>query len=444
MSAFSECCRQLLLESGSNVYQIAKQSGLDRTSIQRMITGKRMPSIQFVEKFCSHLRITPIERTELLELYKIEKIGKELYQNRLYIKTMIESMRPEQSYNAILTLESARKMEDISLNQDIFTDSQNETANLLEYILFKELRSRDFTRIRTNLPVTYKTFFNLLQRIRNTLDRSFRLQHLFILNKAPSLLSKANYNLEVLHEVLPFVSEFPDMYFPRYIYSKSTPGDDYYYIYPYYLITTNYVFCISSDLKKAALYPSGSVVAHYQTEFDRLYATSSPLTYYQRTSKDHLEYVIETIANSGSPSHISSRNFYLPASSRQRLMADQPFKHFFSMEGLKRYCSGNASEIIKKRILVMNYLTKCKNEEILGYVFKDTFDFPENLTLLLYDTLKLILLFSPASKDFSITITIEESSVCKSFLDFFDSMEESDLVFSNEETLKLLADSIEP
>jgi hypothetical protein len=37
MSEFSEYCRHLLANSGSNVYQIANHSSLDRTSIQRMI-----------------------------------------------------------------------------------------------------------------------------------------------------------------------------------------------------------------------------------------------------------------------------------------------------------------------------------------------------------------------------------------------------------------------
>ena len=37
MSEFSERCRQLLINSGSNVYQMAKHSSLDKTSIQRMV-----------------------------------------------------------------------------------------------------------------------------------------------------------------------------------------------------------------------------------------------------------------------------------------------------------------------------------------------------------------------------------------------------------------------
>ena len=76
MSDFSDKCREYLKDTGENVYQLSASSGLDRTSLQRMITGKRLPGIDFVRQFCDSLRINPSQRRELMELYKIEKIGK--------------------------------------------------------------------------------------------------------------------------------------------------------------------------------------------------------------------------------------------------------------------------------------------------------------------------------------------------------------------------------
>ena len=87
MSDFSSKCREYLKDTGENVYQLSAYSGLDRTSLQRMITGKRLPGIDFVRQFCDSLRINPSQRRELMELYKIEKIGKEIYYNRIYTGT---------------------------------------------------------------------------------------------------------------------------------------------------------------------------------------------------------------------------------------------------------------------------------------------------------------------------------------------------------------------
>ena len=85
MSDFSSKCREYLTDTGETVYQLASSSGLDRTSLQRMLTGKRLPSIDFIHQFCDSIRINPSQRLELMELYKIEKIGKEVYYNRKYI-----------------------------------------------------------------------------------------------------------------------------------------------------------------------------------------------------------------------------------------------------------------------------------------------------------------------------------------------------------------------
>ena len=48
MSEFSSKCREYIKNTGETVYQLSASSGLDRTSLQRMITGKRLPGTDFV------------------------------------------------------------------------------------------------------------------------------------------------------------------------------------------------------------------------------------------------------------------------------------------------------------------------------------------------------------------------------------------------------------
>lgn len=58
MSKFSEKCKELLFENGSNVYRISKSASLERTTLQRMVTGKRLPNPEFLKSFCSALRLS--------------------------------------------------------------------------------------------------------------------------------------------------------------------------------------------------------------------------------------------------------------------------------------------------------------------------------------------------------------------------------------------------
>lgn len=92
MSEFSEKCREILLATGTNVYQLSQMSGLDRTSLQRMITGKRLPRLSFVREFCSYLRIDSDEKKELLELYEAERIGKAAFENRKYAEKFLRNL----------------------------------------------------------------------------------------------------------------------------------------------------------------------------------------------------------------------------------------------------------------------------------------------------------------------------------------------------------------
>lgn len=96
MSDFSSKCREYLKNTGETVYQLSASSGLDRTSLQRMITGKRLPGMDFVRQFCDSIRINPSQRQEMIELYKIEKIGKEIYYNRKYIQELLRVISTQQ------------------------------------------------------------------------------------------------------------------------------------------------------------------------------------------------------------------------------------------------------------------------------------------------------------------------------------------------------------
>ena len=49
MSRFSEQCKELIRENGTNVYRMSKEFSLEVTALQRMVTGKRLPNLDFVK-----------------------------------------------------------------------------------------------------------------------------------------------------------------------------------------------------------------------------------------------------------------------------------------------------------------------------------------------------------------------------------------------------------
>ena len=71
MSEFSEYCKHCMRACGTNIYQISKASGLDRTTLQRMVNGTRLPGEEFIEIFSRYLRLSPSEKKHLTTLYQI-------------------------------------------------------------------------------------------------------------------------------------------------------------------------------------------------------------------------------------------------------------------------------------------------------------------------------------------------------------------------------------
>ena len=92
MSKFSDKCRELLTENGYNVYRLSQAASLERTTLQRMVTGKRLPGQEFVENFCRALRIPFLEEKEVMELYKMESIGESAYLNQKTILQLFDTL----------------------------------------------------------------------------------------------------------------------------------------------------------------------------------------------------------------------------------------------------------------------------------------------------------------------------------------------------------------
>ena len=112
-----------------------------------MITGKRLPGIDFVRQFCDSLRINPSQRRELMELYKIEKIGKEIYYNRKYIQELLRVISSQQAFSQT----AFRRLPALAFLQRriLLLTWRKKVLSLFEDIL---LSGSSEEQIRTNIP----------------------------------------------------------------------------------------------------------------------------------------------------------------------------------------------------------------------------------------------------------------------------------------------------
>lgn len=476
MSKFSEKLKILIEESGLKIYQLAKNAELDRTTIQRSITGERLPSLNFVEKLSDYLRLSPDERIELFDFYSISKIGEKVYAGRKYIKEIIER---------IATIHTVEKSIKDAKNSLCFTNRLNElnsvftgqyiVNNIIREVLEDETSNNPLPEVSIFVPFNYSFLFDLLYQLYLTTNGKIIIKNIIRLNKNPNTFHNSNYNLEILSYVMPFSFSAGNGYKAYYYYDNFDASNDIALLMPYYIITKKRLITISSDFKTAVLYNNESIINLYNEKFKIAVVKSKPLTTQHFYCNDLLLAYLESYKNLGQVSHVMEPQpclawYYTNELIRTHLRKDLDNREtilellynlygtyinlksrpmsIFSIQGLSNFTTtGILADLpiqfaipftINERVML---LKKLKDDMINDnyQVFATNpikFTIPA-ITIQLCKTNGLDFFATDNNGSISSSF-IEEKSISESFYDFFESLPESGLVYSKLETIKII------
>lgn len=472
MSDFSERCRQYIEDTGITIYQLSKISGLDRTSLQRMATGKRLPGPEFVSQFCLYLRINPQQREELMELYEEERIGKPTYYNRKYIQNILHHLTAPDfsahSYSPIISPDH-----EIHLSFCI----EEELRAFLEQAL---LESREAPSLLTNLPPYCLAFFRIILHLWEKFDRVFDLKHLFCLCQNPGKSENINSNLELLECTLAFaLTRYP--YQPFFYYTKEAHIDTSALLYPYYLVTDKRVLLLSGSLQCSILLEDANVVAKYHTEAANQFHSAAPFLFMRRRPEEILDFygrltlskqassrvlepqpcifsvLYDTNILSGETGDFDFVNLQaLMEKFKSRFDKSLPtpytFQNYFTADGLERFCrTGRFSG--PYACLPVNFPPEVRRK-MLEYFLHANLE-TGSYTMLKSRPLLTDQAYYEAFSDYSVFLCfldkdnefmgfyLSESYIGQAFYDYFSSLKESDLAYTHEETKQIVKKHIQ-
>lgn len=448
-------------DNGTNVYRLSNSSSLERTTLQRMVTGKRLPGIEFVKQFCQELRMSAAEEQELMELYHIEQIGEDIYQNRMIIRNLFRFLA--------------------AMEQDpVFPDSDFPTSGLayplsiqpgLSYdtelalfdVMEKSFRAGDASGIYTNLPAIYGVFFHQLRILCQRYPQNqVSVEHLvaFQVNAAQS-----SHNLRTLYHVLPPALSDTMQYLPWYYYSKVQHSDYLQSLFPYYIITSDAVLEISGDFKTHLLHTDPGKIAVYTKEFERVRKISQPLLLQYTSPGSALEqyaihtpplvfsYVFEAqpclhdmITKDWFSSILDQNIQALPL--KDALLeqfsdfAEREIYGVFTRHGLDSLCRDGILkgqigaflppfQPVHRQKLLQNMLDRPSDHH--RYMLSEDITLPAHMNFEIYGNSQINMIRIDEDLHISFFI-INESSICDAFLDFASALFESDLVLSEAET----------
>ena len=465
MSRFSDRCKYIIRENGTNVYQISKEAPLDCTTLQRMVTGKRLPGKDFVRRFCDYLRMPETEVEELLALYRIEQIGEHAYYSRKYIKNVFHQLYELENDQA--NQPASRGIYQHLLNPLLSQQMSIRCENALLSVLAQCFRSESSAYIYTNLPAT-QSLIHYIELLNDRHPKDIEILHLisFCMNGVDNLS-----NLAALLTILPFTLSSALRYTPYFIYNHLGYAEFQNALYPFCLITREQVLLISGDFQDHLLLEDPAVIKSYADRFQaairqvhiliRKTGTPSEAFHFYKNAAalpDASIYGIEyqlCFTNLLRPQDLNdSLQISVPElSSLQpviQAMFSQKKTFFYTKEGIDTFCRsgifyGQAAALLPPlsrssiRHLLQRYLESRRKDSC--YMLKDDIRFPRHINVEIVDGSQLHIMKINGAHGFLI-LTIDEPSICEAFDDFFRSLAKDDDTCSLQESQDYIREKI--
>ncbi len=461
MKTFGEILRKHIEQSGFNIYQYARRTGINRVNIQRYIANQRTPDPEVFAVLMEHLQLQPPEKQELETTYEISKVGKELYFQRLSVKELIESVS--------LIYKNEKQMETYS--QTILANScypfvshrKKDTCVVSGFVNVLYLFQRELGRnaLAFENPFAYlflppdprHTFMDAwLVPAKPRQNDMLKITQIFPLAKVNMRPKSQSHNLHVISSILPLCLSTHFQYEAYFYYDDPLNDQNYGILYPYYAILKDCVILFSQDMKSALLSFDPAMVQLYQIRFQKHLL--------------HCQEIIQTTDHflpqeSGVRSFASTALFpqyhvnYAPylADIVAPQASDIPHYHFFTRQGLFNFakygiCSGmlpfpeKAVSPEDRRALLTHLCDICKTgPPILHIINPNTFCIPENLNLNVTEETAYLLNYTEHSS--WNCISIQESGIRSALADFLSFLPESPYVYTKEQTFAIIKEIVE-
>lgn len=279
MTLFSKRIEELISESGETVAALAEIGGINRTTLQRIKSGERLPTPEFFRNLSRALRLSPVEQDELTQLLEIARVGETISYSRRQIFDLIEMISELTEYKIPFSKEFDLKISDRE-NQPA-TESigicSNPMAvlNLIENSIDQELFSAAQPDLKLCIPHTESKVYDYI--FQQMMGNKKKLNLADVLGfRRQAGANEPGQALAALRHLIALSLLENINYRSCYYYfspesSVSTPVTA---LFPYFILTSERVITISADFNQAVLYQDAAIIDVYRAQFDRLVAKS--------------------------------------------------------------------------------------------------------------------------------------------------------------------------
>ena len=452
----------------TTIYRLSKSTGIERTKLQRIKSGQKLPTKEELELICISLALSPTKKSDLTKEYEIALIGEDRYKSRILTANFIENL-----YNIFESKQSSiikqKFVESLDIKCPSVINDKSATYSTIKTILQCEA-------VANNTIYMYGNIFDniLLDNVKNISGLS--VQHIFQLSPHDESYSNYYSNINIINKIYPIFLSQTD-YHAYYYYDNNKDNS----VLPYFIVTNNYLVTISYDQKSAVISQDENIIKLHKYLFEQKINNSYALITDINTIMEYsgfylkhygglsnsmctklvtLEYepcltpffgneIIEMCMRKNIPDYpvILER-------AKNLLTCVYNYKQkvsIFTEKGLDNFiATGRITEIPefvydpippKARIQILNKLCKSSTDtqEIeLHLIRDDKLRLPKNLRYCGMGQVNDFLLLLSDEKNSNSFFELNECGFAKPFYDFASSLVDSDAVYSNEETVRII------
>ena len=276
MSILGDKLNQYIKASGYTVYKLSQISGVNRTTIVRMLNANRLPERKNMENLIPFLKLTPDEKKELWNTYEMMSCGEDIFYQRQYVLSMMLAIfnPPEQKHISAFRAAKVDTGEGFDpIETPCILTGKYEVAHAMSIVILSE-EANDILVFAPFRNDFLSEFFGHFSR---NISQEVHIRHFMHFIKKPRDITQVNYNLSVLSHVLPLTLADDIDYHAHYSYINNTVDAENDIMFPHFIIIGNMLVELSFDFFSARFTSDPEIVQHYRSTFNKLMLQSSPL-----------------------------------------------------------------------------------------------------------------------------------------------------------------------
>ena len=485
MKSLGNLLRKYISENGLTIYKAASLAGVNRTTLQKVLSDERNASEELIQKLLSVLKLSPAEKAELKELFAIQLMGEDIYLQRQYIKKSIESMAGLDNWfsgisGAVGTLSLLPDAES-ALPQDSALICGLSAVRQLLFTCASHMRRRGPGELLLYAPGNLPALKALLLSELSPADSAqpLELRHITPMIKVPAAEATPLTNLDILFHILPFTVSRHFRYRVYCFYSHELLPEPVQHAFPYYMVSGSMVILLSCDGQTALCLRRPEIVSHFRNLFldslgkttSMMLSQTSPTTILQDMLDRDLSpgslhtlewqpclstFLTEDMVEKYVRPDLPGRDeiIRLGCARVRQLSSMENHSCIFSRSGMEDFVqTGVISDIPSQyampleipdriRILKSMYCACEEDLEFLRLTNPITFRLSRYFFAALRGDDSLTFCGVDAANSTFNYIEITEPSFLEAFRDFYQYLPESGLICSKEETLKAIEESI--